>query len=342
MQRWLMRRSLLFFPFLILLLSASACSLGYRQKAPEVLYSDTASVASSLQIPPDLTDISDGEQFVLPGTEGEALTRNTLLPEFDSARFVRRGGQSWLEIDASAESLWPELLGFMRAHGLTVLRTEPFYGVIISEWSLTRNVEESLLDNLLDRSSDSYRRVAFRMERVSGASKIIKTRLFSRVQQADKSVALAAGANQVAWPASSHDPEQTSMLLQQFLVHLGIKEQRAQGLLGASQGQHLLHAATMESTLAGPRLVLHSGYQQSFRRLRGVLPELGVLLLSQDERIGEIQVAQSTLADAPVLTLKLNPVHVSAVNVAVVDERGASITSPVVSNLLEQIRKALL
>ena len=90
------------------------CGSLASKNSPDVIYSDNAVQARDLQVPPDLTDVSNAEQFVLPGTGNAAVARNTLLPQFDSLRFVREGGQHWLEFQQAPEDLWPQLLEFLK------------------------------------------------------------------------------------------------------------------------------------------------------------------------------------------------------------------------------------
>ena len=174
----------------------SGCISMDRLGSPESEYSVASDHAKVLQVPPDLTDISNGEQFILPGISGDALSRNTLLPAFESVKFVRNGGQSWLEIDQTPEELWPRLLAFTRKQGYSVAQTLPVSGVVVSDWRALS--EGGLLKGLIGK--DTFMRIAFRLERAGQAS-----RLFARVQQADKS--FVEDNPEASWPASAHEPE---------------------------------------------------------------------------------------------------------------------------------------
>jgi len=112
----------------------AGCGSLASKNSPDVIYSDNAVQARDLQVPPDLTDVSNAEQFVLPGTGNAAVARNTLLPQFDSLRFVREGGQHWLEFQQTPEDLWPRLLEFLRKEKFRIDQTEPVAGVIATQW----------------------------------------------------------------------------------------------------------------------------------------------------------------------------------------------------------------
>lgn len=325
---------------LISIVSLGACSVGYQQRAPEVLYSNAASETRVLQVPPDLTDISDGEQFVLPGTSGGAVTRNTLLPQFQNARFRRSGQTSWLQVETNAEALWPELLTFLRREELTILRTQPVNGLIETEWApAVTDSGGSVLKNLLGKADEElYQRIAFRLERASDS-----TRVFIQVQQKQKEAALAEGANQLAWADSSQNNADTaSALLQRLLVHLGVAEQRAKQILNDASAALIYDTATLERTAGGTQLILHRGYRQSYRSLTHALSTLGFEIQSRDITIGEIRAVDVRSQTTKAYIFKLNPVHVSAVKVAVSDLLGEPIKSQEVEALLQQIRETLV
>lgn len=322
-------------PTLAAALFLSACSNLQSQTSPDVIYSETALEARSLQVPPDLTDVSDAEQFVLPGTVGSELTRNTLLPQFDNARFVRDGAQSWLEFEQTPEDLWPQLLSFARSENYQIEQTEPVAGVIVTQWrSSTEDQDAGLLSELIP-SDEQFTRVAFRLERDNTGS-----RLFARSQAAaEAAVSAATIAEDAAWPASSHDPEQTSALLSRFLVFLGVEQQKARGILGAEQARAVLDGAIVQSNASGSEMIVNRGYQSSFNQLLAVVNQLdGYSVTSSDDSSGRIVINNSERD----LVLELSPIHVSAVSVSVVSAQGARLPSDTAQQVLSLLAQQLV
>ena len=82
-----------------------ACGSFRSDSSPDIIYDDNSQQARELQIPPDLTDVSNSEQFIIPGTNGGPVTRNTLLPEFASIRFERVGNDEGKR-QASVPARW--------------------------------------------------------------------------------------------------------------------------------------------------------------------------------------------------------------------------------------------
>ncbi len=299
-----------------------------RLASPEVEYSANSANAKALQIPPDLTDISSGEQYILPGLSGDALSRNTLLPVFESARFVRQGEQSWLEINQAPEEIWSKLLSFTRKKNYTVAQTRPVAGVIATDWRALSD-QTGLLKSLITK--EAYRRIAFRLERGSNGS-----RLFARVQQADKAF-VEANAD-AAWPASAHEPENTSELLTELLVFFGIEEQKAKGILKDSTAANLMEDATIQTTAGGSVLVMHKGFRPSFRSLQAALSEDGFEVTRADIQRGQLE-ANAENSDYVFLVA---PVHVSASKVSVSGSAGERLAAEDEKALLVKLQQHLI
>lgn len=318
----------------------SGCgSLASSPNSPDVIYDENAAQAKELQIPPDLTDVSDAEQFVLPGTGGSAVSRNTLLPQFSSVRFVREGAQSWLSFDQTPENLWPQLLAFARKERYQIDKTEPTAGTIVSRWRPASAVARSnLLQNLIG-GDEEFTRIAFRLERDGQGA-----RLFARTQAASEEAVSASDANQFSWPANSHDPENTSALLARYLVFLGVDEQRARGILSQEQASAVVDNAVIQANAAGSQLLLNYGFQTSFERVVGALESLQYPVLSKDDGVGRIEfTTPDAAADsaATQLVIAMTPQHVSAVTLSVTDTTGQRLDSPrelsVLQDLLAQL-----
>ena len=295
--------------FVIVLLSTAtaACQPGYRATSPEVLYTKEADAALNLQVPPDLTSVSEGEQFVLPGNNGGAITRNTLLPESAAVQFVRQGTENFLTIRKSPEEVWPQLQAFLRAERFPIAQSEPVTGVMSSQWrELAEDAGRNALKSLLN-SDATVIRVAFRLERGQGNS----TRLFARQQIAVNADA-TVGPDDV-WPASSHDPENTSELMVRLMVFLGVQEQRAKGILNDASASAVLDDATLEATASDTYLVLYRSYIPAFRQVSMALENLAPGAVTTDSNVGRLDANLQGLS----VSFRVTPVNVSAARVTV-------------------------
>lgn len=248
-------------------LSLAACQIGPRASSPDVLYSKNATEARALQVPPDLSNVAEGEQFVLPGNAGGTITRNTLLPESANLRFVRQGDENFLEIQNTPEDIWPQIQEFLRSEQYPISQSEPIAGVVTSQWR---------------KRSGSVVRVAFRLERGDGNS----TRLFTRRQVADD-----AGATMDAddvWPPFTHDSEKTSELLVRLMVFLGVEEQRALGILNDQDVSAILDDATVKSTSLLTYMDVHRGFLPAFEVVDSALKRISGTAVTSDRASGKL------------------------------------------------------
>ncbi len=289
-------------------LSLTACGFGHRKNSPEVLYSKNSNAALELQVPPDLSPVSEGEQFVLPGTTGGAITRNTLLPESAAVRYVRAGAENYLEIGATAEALWPQLQAFLRSERYPIDNSEPVSGLMTSQWRAIGGSGSSRrsLESLLN-SKARVSRIAFRLERGEGDT----TRLFARQQDAE-SADVKLGPDNL-WPASSYDPENTSELLVRLMVFLGVEQQRAQGILSDAEVAAVLDEASVQSTATDTFMVVYRNYEPAFRKVKQALEALASGEVSGQSSGGRLN---ATIDGAEVSFLMI-PVNVSAARVTV-------------------------
>ena len=328
LQRVLLRSGLL----LALVASLSACSALRSPNSPDLVYSSDAESARQLQVPPDLTDISDTEQFVLPGQNGGQIKRNTLLPQFESIQYVRDTGENWLAIDAAPESVWPQVLAFLRKENFRIEQTAPTNGVISTLWRPASSAGDSgLLKNLLG-TNEQFSRVAFRLER-DGTG----TRLFARLQATSEALA-NNNTDGGGWPASSHDPEATSALLVQLMTFFGVEEQKALGILNDEQASAVLDDAYLQTTSAGSQLLINKGYQPSYDAVLTALSSLDVDVESSSASIGQIQF----VSDTTPVRLDLKPLHVSAVVVELTDSSGRPLEAADESRLLNALLDAIV
>ncbi len=300
--------------------------------SPDVIYDQTSQSAKKLQIPPDLTDISNTEQFVLPGNTAAAVSRNTLLPQFGSARFVRQGDQSWLAFEQSPEDLWPQLLAFLNNEGYSVDQTEPTAGTIVTRWRSAGSAGKGgLLQNLIG-TDEEYERIAFRLER-DGSS----ARLFARNQASSEKAVSATDSTEFDWPADTHDPEKTSSLLARLLVFLGVEEQRVRGILNQEQANAVLSNAAIQASTAGSQLVINYGFQTSFERVVGALESLQYAVVSTDDGVGRIEFAAADEPTQSPLVISMTPQHVSAVTLSVTNFQGQRLDSSRERQVLQQL-----
>lgn len=325
---------LLVLPACLLLAGCQALSFGPRPNSPDVAYSSNPAESRKIQVPPDLTSLASGEQFVVPGDRGSVISRNTLLPVAEAARLERQGGLAWLVVDTAPENLWPILMSFVREEGFEVSSTLPPVGQIATQWRGRSGTSGSFASE----SSATRVRIGLRLERSGGGS-----RVFARLQTGN------GGQNddQLDWDRPAANPERSSIVLQRLLVFLGLEEQRARSLIDQQAGKDIFKPSQVASSGAGSTLVIHQALKPGVRVVTSALKKLGVPINRRGSTRTSLAVSNTngvlgTADTSAKYVLLFNSAHQSRVDVSVADTQGARIEEDTERTILTTLLQALI
>ena len=202
---------------------------------PDAEYKE-APAGRSLELPPTLGGGQKRPLVVIPPGAGCAPCAevaaaeprpDAVLPRLSDARMVRDGGLSWLELDASAESVWAGVGKFVEAQGFSIARQVPRDGSVETDWiDNTRALASPALDAMLAQGiapeSLGLHRFSFRLERAGDDV----TRVFVRHEGL---------VNTAAEPALQRDdPELASRLMLDLLAYFGVQGRRAGQIVSGS------------------------------------------------------------------------------------------------------------
>lgn len=268
--------------------SLSACSAFRPGKGPDTAYKE-AKASGDLMLPPELTRPEASSRYVVPGTAGEPITQNTLLPVIDSARLVRSGERAWLEINGAPEDVWVPLKRFLEHQGYAIAREDLNVGLMETEWTSDEgkalpDAGSFSLKGLLKRltgDEGNRHRYSVRLER----AKRLSSRLFliyqGRTEVEDpKEAEREINRNndyktKTTVSQSIGDWEKESLMMQRFLVHLGIGEQRAAGILSDEDARNLVSVAYLERLDGRQTLVLKTSRRSSWSLTQQALERIG-------------------------------------------------------------------
>jgi len=219
---------------IVTLLVTAACSSLPSQSGPESEYKN-AEQGRNLQLPPRLGGGEKRPQVAVPRAPGCAPCAVTaaqpaaevVLPRLSDARMVRDGAVNWLELQASAESVWAGVGEFVEAQGFDVTSESARDGVVITDWiDNTRALASPALDALLRQNipaeSLGLHRFSFRLERADDS----QTRVFVRHEGL-----LSANDNP---SLAVNDPEMASRLMLDLLAYFGVEGRRAGQIISGS------------------------------------------------------------------------------------------------------------
>ena len=283
------------------ILSLAGC--GSLLDGKKIDYRNTSKV-STLEVPPDLTQINKDERFTVPSAAVSASAQvqrdaarpspvaNTVLPEFKTAKIERQGKDRWLVIAKPPEAVYPLVAQFWADAGLALKLDSPSTGIMETDWSENRaNIPKdgvrALLGKVLDNIYDSGTRDKFRTRierRPDGGSDIY----LSHRGMVEKIIERTN--NTTRWEPRPADPDLEAEFMRRLLVRLGLDEAAAKDLVAS---QNTAAAATAPASRArlmqadgAAHLMVDSPFESSWRQVGVALDRVGFTVEDRDRAQG--------------------------------------------------------
>ncbi|MBP7564881.1 MAG: outer membrane protein assembly factor BamC [Burkholderiaceae bacterium] len=275
---------------LALALSLGACSV---LESDKIDYK-SASKGASLDVPPDLTQLSRDTQYVVPGRPVTASSYQvgqvtTAVPAAASAlgdvRMERAGSQRWLVVDRAPEKLWDDVRDFWQENGFLLVLDQANLGIMETDWAENRaKIPQDAIRNFVGRALDSLystsERDKFRtrLERTpAGKTEIYISHrgmieVFSTTQQ-DRTV----------WQPRPADPELEAEFLRRLLVKLGVTQEQSRAIVAAGATSAAARAATVNNL---PAVQIDDDFDRAWRRVGLALDRTGFTVEDRDRSQG--------------------------------------------------------
>jgi outer membrane protein assembly factor BamC len=304
----------------------AGCGLFTESTSKSMEYKTLKSSSSpSLEVPPELTNPTIDERFVVPDPKQQTFStysrdRNAapvsgsaVLPKVSVAKLERSGDQRWLLVSIDPDKLWPLVREFWVENGFLIKRDTPETGIMETDWAENRaripqespSIRGMLQKALPDLYSTSQRdKFRTRLERSStaGVTEVYIT------HRGVEEVFSNPDKLSTVWQPRQIDIELEAEFLNRLMIKLGVDEQRlAAAPAGAAQQQK---NAVLENNGAGP-LVVNDGFDRAWRRVGLALDRVGFTVEDRDRTKGVFFVryadpnAEATNADKKGLLDKL-------------------------------------
>lgn len=231
-------------PFLQLMLAGAVTLLagctwtgGSIFSSDKIDYQTAKTRTTSLDVPPDLTQLPRDERFSVPerpqsvtasaaaagrtaGAAPVAAATSNVVPAGAIARIERQGQQRWLVVNMPPEKAWPILVDFWPSVGLNVEKSDAATGVLETNWAenkanLPQDIIRKTLGRVLDsvystNEQDKYRA---RLERTAQDTSEIFVTHKGMIE-----VFTSTAQDRTAWQPRPPDPELEAEMLQRLLV----------------------------------------------------------------------------------------------------------------------------
>ncbi|MGB4584286.1 MAG: outer membrane protein assembly factor BamC [Rhodoferax sp.] len=274
-----------------LTLTLGACSVLETDKVDY----KSAGKAPTLEVPPDLTQLSRESRYAVPGAAvsassfqiGQLATQATptAATSLGDVRIERAGTQRWLVISRPADKLWEPVKDFWIENGFLLVMDQANLGIMETDWAENRakipqDIIRSTIGKVFDSLYSTGERDKFRtrLERnASGGTDIfISHRGMIEVYS-------GASKDQTVWQPRAADPELEAEFLRRLMVKLGISEEQSKALVAAGPASQV---ARIETVNGQPVLRLDDEFDRAWRRVGLALDRTNFTVEDRDRSKG--------------------------------------------------------
>lgn len=263
----------------------------------------SAGKAPTLEVPPDLSQISRDDRFLVPDAAGKgsatfsaysadrtplAQAKNsTVLPQVDNVRVERSGNQRWLVVAAPPDKLWDTVKDFWQETGFLINVERPDAGVMETDWAENRakigdDIIRNTIGKLLDSLYSTGERDKFRTRFEPGAEPGTTDVFISH--RAMEEVYTSSAQDDTRWQPRAPDPELEAEMLRRLMVRLGTDEKRAAVAVAAVKAEP--RAKLAKSDDGAGTLEVYERFDRAWRRVGLALDRVGFTVEDRDRSRG--------------------------------------------------------
>ncbi len=280
-------------------------SLSFLLTACSVLESDkidyrSASKAPTLEVPPDLTQLSRENRYAVPGgavtassyQAGQAsLSVPVALATLSDVRIERAGNQRWLVVKRPADQLWEPVKDFWQENGFLLALDQSNLGLMETDWAENRaKIAQDFIRDSIGKVFDSLystgERDKFRtrLERTpAGETEIyISHRGMIEVYRSGNSNPSGKDTGTV-WQPRPADPELETEFLRRLMVKLGVTQEQSKAIAAAATPKSISRASTVNGQ---PVVLIDEGFDRAWRRVGLSLDRTGFTVEDRDRSQG--------------------------------------------------------
>lgn len=244
----------------------------------------SAQRGSTLEVPPDLTQLNRDNRFNVPGATVTASGfeagqpaqpgGSTAATTVGDVRIERAGSQRWLVVDRPADALWEPVRSFWQESGFVLELDQEALGIMETDWAENRaKLPQDFIRRTLGRVLDSVYSTAerdrfrTRLERTpSGGTEIyISHRGMIEVYTTTQK-------EETRWQPRPADVELETEFLRRLMVRLGVSEAQSQAIAATAPAVAAARVTTVNNV---PVMQFEDGFDRGWRRVGLALDRTG-------------------------------------------------------------------
>jgi outer membrane protein assembly factor BamC len=260
-------------------LTLGACTVLQSDK---VDYKSAAKApVTTLEVPPDLTQLTRDSRYSVPGAPVTAssfqagqvsqpttsTSTATAVTSLGDVRIERAGTQRWLVVDRPADKLWAPVNDFWKDNGFLLALDDANLGIMETDWAENRakipqDFVRQTLGKVFDGLYSTGERDKFRtrLERNAngGTDIFISHRGMIEVYN-------SAQKDQTVWQPRAVDPELEAEFLRRLMVKLGFSQEQAKALIATDVPQP--KGSRIISVNGEPAVQVDESFDRAWRRV---------------------------------------------------------------------------
>ena len=266
------------------------------------------SAAPTLDVPPDLSQISRDNRYSIPGASGGTVTasgfnaRNTeaaaqpgagnvpaatvAVNSLQDMRIERDGAQRWLLVPQTPDVLWPKIKQFWQENGFLIAQETESTGIMETDWAENRaKIPEDFIRRTIGYVFDSLYstgerdRYRTRLERRGDGS----TEIYISHRGVEE--AYVGSQNEIAtWVARPNDPALEAAFLTRMMIRLGTTPEKARDISSAPVVQTA--RAQLIKDGGSSRVDIDESFDRAWRRIGLALDRVGFTVEDRDRNTG--------------------------------------------------------
>ena len=244
----------------------------------------SARQTNTLEVPPDLTQLSRDSRFTVPSgvvtasgmqaAQPQQATATTAVAQLGDVRIERAGAQRWLVVNRTPEQLWPVLRDFWQENGFVLTLDQQQLGILETDWAenrakLPQDIIRATIGRLFENLYSTGERDRFRtrLERSPNGGTEIYISHRGMIE-----VFNSSNRDSTVWQPRPADPELEAEFLRRMMVKLGATQEQSQALVASAAVQP---AARVETVNNQPTVQLDEGFDRAWRRVGLALDRTG-------------------------------------------------------------------
>jgi outer membrane protein assembly factor BamC len=253
----------------------------------------SATKGATLDVPPDLTQLTRDSRYQVPGGPvsassyqvGQTVTSvPTAATTVGDVRIERAGSQRWLVVNRPADQLWQPVRDFWQENGFLLVQDQANLGIMETDWAENRaKIPQDFIRNSLGKVFDSLYssgerdRFRTRMERTtSGATEIY-------ISHRGMQETMTNNSQNSVWQPRPSDPELEAEFLRRLMVKLGVPQEQSKALVATDAVRSTSRVASVQNT---PVVQIDESFDRAWRRVGLALDRTGFTVEDRDRSQG--------------------------------------------------------